>query len=177
MLPIAIDINTATHHELREECQRLGIDTRSVAATNLKKKLRNYQAVLALFKKNNRLAELLFGDDHDIDITTLDSLVNGIHDKLYERLLQGGYVCELTTTSKQAIQVARSSSEITDTINSQSFIITGRQTPRVVNTKIFHGQDDRVGSVGSCSILFAARMAFADINDVWLRWKAEDEAA
>jgi|GEM_PF-7005088 len=161
MEPLKIVVATADPRELRAECIRLGIQVgRSTRAYTMQDKLRAYSREYATQQRWVKLAVLLFGEDHDLDLTKLNTLIDGIHNKLYERFQTEGLVgtCLLR-----------------DTANMQSFIVTGRQNTRVLTTQILRQAKTTASPIGACSVLFTARLAFKDVDEVFTTWEAKPE--
>jgi hypothetical protein len=163
---VQIAIANADERTLRTECQRLGVDvnTRS-SETTMRKRLRAYTQNRMLYMRWLVLAEMLFGPHHALDKTTLDRLVDDLNIHLYKRLVKGelisrpGALCLLS-----------------DPGNKQLFAITGKQNARVLTTQVFPQEGSKAAaSTGSCTVLWAARIAFPDVNEVLTAWEANKE--
>lgn len=167
MKPVEIDITRATPAQLRAECNRLELTLpQRPAVSSLRKKLKEYVRDYRIWQKYCRLAMLLFGKQHDLN-DTLDGVVSDINNRLYRRLLNHGYVYP-----DSKIQDVPTSKIFNDQGNRQRFFITGRQNAQVVHAKIFRGDDQTVGSSGSYSIVFVARLAFTDVNRAYRTWES-----
>jgi hypothetical protein len=176
MQPVGIDIDKAEHPQLRDECERLGLGPERARSVTLRKKLRNYQQVYRRWEKYCRLATMLFGVGHGINTTTLDLLVDGIHDRLYRRLYDEGHILVLLAHEDDTAQAILARPSIVDTVNNQLFFITGRQTRRVVDTLTKIPGTNTV-SKSAHNILFAARMTFKDVKLIYRLWETGESEA
>lgn len=176
MKPVNIDIKKASDEEVKLECIRLGITGWPRSATSsLRKKLKTHARDYKIWQDYCRFATLLFGEIGEPHTATLHTVTNYIHGLLYKRLYEEGYVCLFVVDRDDKIQDVAAFTMLEDPANNQQFFITGRQNAQIVNTKIFRQQEQLVGDSGSCSIIYAARLAFADVNQAYIDWQAGKE--
>ena len=154
MKPIRVNLKANLDvYTLRKECIRLSVPVGSHATTiAMKHKLRKYAQDYRIYLRWKSLAEAMYGADHGIDTSSLDSVVDGVNQRLYERLESDQYV-QLDSEDFKLLR---------DPVNDQYFVVTCRQNNRVVNTRIYRQGKDPYS--GSCAIVFAARCAYLDVD-------------
>lgn len=164
MEPVQIAILGADETELRAECNRLGIKAgHRASAVTMRKRLRHYTQTRMLHERWLNLAELLFTPEYRINSSTLDDLVNGVHARLYIRLAGMG----LVSSEDGKFSLLR------DPGNNRLFAITGRKSTCVLHTLIFPEKNKTASYTGTCTTLYAARIAFKDVNDALTVWEAK----
>jgi hypothetical protein len=161
--PVLIDIAKAELPELRTECKRLGLKAGPKATiTQCRSRLRLYASNYKLYLRWIELANLLFTPNHTIRTDTLDSLVDGVCDRLYTRLALHGYI----TKPGKGLKLLR------DTANNRHFAILSRQNKRVLNIHIYNSDGTEAKSpMGACALVYAVQLAFPDIDAIVTQWE------
>jgi hypothetical protein len=158
--PVLVAINTANTDALRAECKRLGIaaSERTNLAT-LRKSLRTHRDTYNMWRKFCTLATMMFGEDHTIDTRTVNTIQDGIYAIHYQRLMREGYV-HVDGVDGSGLYEEKSGHTIYILERIDSYNVRVR---RVV--------DEHEATNDSCSIMHVSRLAFADVDAIYLDWE------
>lgn len=161
MEPVCIDLDSDIT-VLRAECERLGVEAPKTAKLKtLQRNLRKYQSIYKFWRKYADLAEKLFGGDHNIDTRTVPDIEAGIADKLFQRLMYDGFVHVGGVDG----------GGLYDPPSGDTIYIISRINSYHANVKRVN--DGRETTECSCAIMYAARLAFPDVNKAYLSWETE----
>lgn len=171
MKPVQVSIGSDDSTVLRAECARLGIPVSgNTRLQTLRRELRAYNQRHLLWQRWCKLAEMLFGEEHGIDTTNHNTVIDGVHNRLYERLV-AEEMLSFTAVDASTVAVRTTLHSLHD---DQQFILTGRQSTRVVDVIVFREGDEK-GTPAAVAILYAAQCAFPDVAETVAAWEANKE--
>jgi hypothetical protein len=161
MQPVCVDLNSDLA-VLRAECGRLGVKAPKTATIKtLRKNLRTYQSTYNFWRRYADLAERLFGTNHNIDTRTVPDIEAGMADLLFQRLMQEGYVHVGGVDG----------GGLYDPPTGDTIYVLNRTNPYHAHVKRIHEGHETTNNL--CAIVYAARLAFPDVNETYLAWEAE----